>query len=160
MSLLNKSQLAMVDALVVCAATACTRAPPTHHSNSGFGAPANRSHVQIDPLAMDDGLGDDDGTNMWHQQAEATGPQGAQMGSEPSKGAAAGPPGSSVGGGDVQVSCGKRAAAASACTLHCNSRQPCQAAARSHGQHLRGCSSWPCTVPLPMLSLLHDCCLG
>ncbi|KAF6258227.1 hypothetical protein COO60DRAFT_1693077 [Scenedesmus sp. NREL 46B-D3] len=65
--------------------------------------PAYVHVLRIDPLAMDDGLGDDDGTNMWHQQAEATGPQGAQMGSEPSKGAAAGPPGSSVGGGDVQV---------------------------------------------------------
>jgi hypothetical protein len=63
--------------------------------------------LQIDPLAMDDALGGGDGSNLWHQQAEASGQQGAPLGTQPmdvpSKGAATMQGSSSLGGGDVKV---------------------------------------------------------
>jgi hypothetical protein len=56
---------------------------------------------------MDDALGGGDGSNLWHQQAEASGQQGSPLGTQPvdvpSKGAAAVQGNSSLGGGDVQV---------------------------------------------------------
>jgi hypothetical protein len=64
--------------------------------------------LQIDPLAMDDAVGGGDGSNLWHQQAEASGQPGTSLGTAavavPGKAAAAvGVQGSSMAGGDVEV---------------------------------------------------------
>lgn len=68
--------------------------------------PAYVHVLRIDPLAMDDGATGGDGSNLWHQQEEASGQSGTPLGSQPmsmpSKGAAAGS-GSGVAGGDVQA---------------------------------------------------------
>jgi hypothetical protein len=56
---------------------------------------------------MDDALGGGDGSNLWHQQAEASGHQGSPLGTQPvdvpSKGNTALQGHSGLSGGDVQV---------------------------------------------------------